>query len=110
MARVDLVGERKLFDCGLVLVRMASPGAIHQTACFVLFIFGQNSNGPVVKFGVGSAWKQRSHAADGKRAVTVAGIRKQLSKVLKEWNIMWNRVAVRQYPSPVVQVEVYKAG
>jgi len=95
MAGVNLVGVWELFDRGLVLVRMASPGAIHQTACFVLFVLGQNAQSSVVEFGVGSARKQRSHAADGKRAVTVAGIRKQLSKVLKEWNIMWNRIAVR---------------
>src|SRR5882724_11353604 len=95
MARVDLVGEGKLFDGSLILIRMACPGAIHQTTCFVLFVFGQNAQSPVVKFGIGPARKQRSHAADGKRAVTVTGIRKQLSKVLKEWNIMWNRIAVR---------------
>src|ERR1700694_2633808 len=90
---IELVPSRELRHRDFVLVRMASPRAVHQAGRFVLLVFGENRQGPCVELRVVAAWIQSRHAADSQHSVLVADLWHQRAQILEEGPIVWNSVA-----------------
>ena len=109
-ARVDLVGERKLLHCDLVLVRVSGPGAVHQAVGLVFLVFREHAQRTFVQLGVSAARIQRGHAADREDAVLVASLSQQLTEILKERHVVRNRVSIGKNPLRIFEVEVDEAG
>src|SRR5262249_46160223 len=103
-----LVGERELVDGGLVLVRMAGPGAVHAAVGFVLLVLLKYCQCTRIELGVSAVRIELLHAANGKTAADVTNLDQQIAQVLEELHIVRNGVAVGQHPLRIAQVEVYE--
>src|SRR5215207_527075 len=89
---------------------MSGPRSIHQTAGFVLLVFGKHAESASIQFSICPAGEKRGHAANRQNAVLVASLRQQLPQLLKERNVMRNRVSIRKDPVNVFEVEVDQTG
>ena len=108
--RVKLVREWKLINCDLILVGMPGPCAVHQAIRFVFLVFLQGCQRPPVQFRSLTAGVERGHAANRQHAAFVANLRHEFTQVLKKWHVVRDRIAVRQHPCRVIEIEVNQAG
>ena len=108
--RLQLIRVRELRHRNRILIGMSGPRAIHQAVGFVLLVFFENGQRARIQFRIFAAGIQRGHPANRQNAAVVADLRHQFPQVLKESNVVRNRVAVRQNPVWIVEIEMNQAG
>src|SRR5437762_8858179 len=66
LTHMNLIWERELLHCDLVLIGMSGPGTIHQTVGFVLLVFGEHAECAFIQFGIGAAGIKSRHTTNRK--------------------------------------------
>ena len=89
---------------------MPRPRAVHERVGFVLLVFRKDFQRARVQFRVFPARIERRHAADGQHAMLVADLRNEIAQILEESHVVRNRVAVREHPFGIFQIEMDQAG
>ena len=100
-ASFQLIRIRKLRDRDRVLVGMAGPCAVHQAGRLVGLVALQHRERARVELGILAAGIERGHAADRKRAVLVRQLGQERAHALKEGDVEWDRVAIREQPARI---------
>src|SRR5262249_41142367 len=93
----SLVWERKPADCNFVLIRVSSPGAIHQAVSFVFLIFRKNFKRAFVERSIHAARIERCHSPNCQHSTFMTDLDEQVPEILKERHIVWDRVAIREH-------------